>query len=180
MILLENAKPMRIYRGGGRAFLPTLQNDKKKGSAITLLSPNYEASKSLMNHPMMVNNLRFQSYYIEKSLAIIINDKNIQDVEEAAILEMKRSELPDSAFGIPESRKFPLDTEQHVKSAIKLFGHCDEDKKKELAKRIASKAKKYGIKIPETTQVYKYLHEALNDIIDDNVILEKGEFIIHT
>ena len=31
--------------------------------------------------------------------------------------------------------------------------------KKSLAKRIASKAKSYGIDIPETSQLYKYLHE---------------------
>ena len=73
------------------------------------------------------------------------------------INETKRSELPDSEFGIPEDRKFPLDTEEHVQSAIKLFGHAEESKKKSLAKKIASKAKQYNIEIPETTQVYEYL-----------------------
>ena len=48
--------------------------------------------------------------------------------------ETKRSNLPDSEFGIPEERKFPLDSEEHVRSAIKLFGHADESKKKQLAK----------------------------------------------
>lgn len=75
------------------------------------------------------------------------------------IHETKRSNLPDSAFGIPEDRKFPLDTAQHVKSAIHLFGHAEESKKKSLAHRINSAAKKYGINIPETTQCYKYLNE---------------------
>lgn len=73
--------------------------------------------------------------------------------------ETKRSDLPDSEFGIPEDRKFPLDTAEHVHSAIKLFGHAEESKRKSLAKRIASKAKSYGIEIPESTQVYKYLKE---------------------
>lgn len=72
--------------------------------------------------------------------------------------EAKRSELPDEAFGIPEDRKFPLDTKKRVISAIRLFGHAEEGKKKELAKRIAKRAADYGIKISETTQVYKYLH----------------------
>lgn len=76
--------------------------------------------------------------------------------------ETKRSDLPDSEFGIPEDRKFPLDTAEHVHSAIKLFGHTEESKRKSLAKRIASKAKSYGIEIPETSQVYKYLHENSN------------------
>lgn len=82
----------------------------------------------------------------------------------------KRSNLPDSAFGIPEDRKYPLDSEKHVRSAIKLFGHAEESKKKSLAKRIRAAAKKYDIKIPETTQCYKYLTEgAYADIIPENV-----------
>ena len=90
--------------------------------------------------------------------------------------ETKRSELPDSAFGIPEDRKYPLDTEKHVRSAIKLFGHAQESKKKALAKRIQSAARKYDITIPENTQCYKYLHEGNTDILDiaenmDNYIL---------
>jgi len=76
------------------------------------------------------------------------------------INESKRSELPDSAFGIPEDRKFPLDTAEHVKSAIHLFGHAEESKKKALAKRIKSAADKYDIKIKETSMVAKYLTEA--------------------
>ena len=71
--------------------------------------------------------------------------------------EIKRSEIID--FGIPEDKKFPLDSIEHVKSAIKLFGHAEESKKKSLAQRIATKAKEYNIEIPETTQVYKYLKE---------------------
>ena len=100
---------------------------------------------------------------------------------EESIHEVKRADLPDSAFGIPEDRKFPLDTEQHVKSAIHLFGHAEESKKKSLAKRISSAAKKYDIRIPETTQVYKYLNESVNEIIPDgieNIIFDMGRVLI--
>ena len=83
--------------------------------------------------------------------------------------ETKRSNLPDSEFGIPEERKFPLDSEEHVRSAIKLFGHADESKKKQLANKISSKAKQYGIEIPETTQVYKYLKEDVEEIDYNNL-----------
>lgn len=100
---------------------------------------------------------------------------------EESIHEVKRSDLPDSAFGIPEDRKFPLDTEQHVKSAIHLFGHAEESKKKSLAKRINSAAKKYDIRIPETTQVYKYLNESVYEIIPDgieNIIFDMGKVLV--
>lgn len=82
--------------------------------------------------------------------------------------ETKRSDLPDSEFGIPEDRKFPLDTAEHVRSAIKLFGHAEEADKKHLAKRIMSKAKEYNIEVPETTQVYKYYKESCIDESNTN------------
>ena len=90
-------------------------------------------------------------------------EKTINEDTEYLIFEeeVKRSELPDSAFGLPEDRKYPLDTEQHVRSAIRLFGHCPDAKKKALAKRISRKAAQYNIEVPETTQVYKYAHEAV-------------------
>lgn len=96
--------------------------------------------------------------------------------------EAKRSELPDSSFGIPEDRKYPLDTEQHVKSAIKLFGHAEESKKKYLAKRINTAAKKYDISIPETTQCYKYLSEGgFYDMIPEDIttiVFDMGNVLV--
>lgn len=79
---------------------------------------------------------------------------------ESSLLETKRSNLPDSAFGDPVNRKYPLDSEQHVKSAIKLFGHGKVDDKKLLAKRISAAAKRYNIKIDPNTQVAKALNES--------------------
>ena len=170
MLMPEKLKSLKIYRT--ECYLPTLEDNKKKGSAITLLSPSYEASKFLMNHPLFVNRRRFESYYLDRDVSFLIGNTKIEEVEESYINEMKRSELPDSAFGLKSQRKYPLDTAQHVNSAIRLFGHCPESQKKELAKRISRKAKEYGIKIPETTQVYKYLHE--------DVIVEDYEFEIET
>ena len=168
MLMPNNLKLMKIYKT--ECYLPSLDNDKKHGSVITMLSPSYEASKFLMNHPLFVNKKRFESYYLDRDVSFLIGSTKIEEVEESYINEMKRSELPDSAFGLPEVRKYPLETEKHVRSAIRLFGHCPDSKKKELAKRISRKAKEYGVEIPETTQVYKYLHE--------DVIFEDADFII--
>ena len=117
----------------------------------------------------------FKSYKETDSQFFMKYNKNLKESTNM-INETKRSELPDSAFGIPEDRKYPLDTEKHVRSAIKLFGHAQESKKKALAKRIQSAARKYDITIPENTQCYKYLHEGNTDILDiaenmDNYIL---------
>ena len=85
-----------------------------------------------------------------------------------SLTSKERKAIPQKSFGIPEDRKFPLDSEQHVRSAIHLFGHAEESKKHALAKRILSAAHKYGINVPEDTQVYKYAHSAVKE---DSVLL---------
>ena len=57
----------------------------------------------------------------------------------------KRSELPDSVFGIPQERKYPMPDEKHTRSAIKLFNHVDPKYEEQLAKAVIRNMKKYGI-----------------------------------
>ena len=73
MLLLEDLKPLRVYNRP--LFLPTVENDKKKKSAVFLLTPNYESSKALMTSNLLINKLRFASYYIEKDLTYFISSK---------------------------------------------------------------------------------------------------------
>ena len=75
MILLEKVKDLKIYRT--QMYFPTLKDDKKKQSMIMLLSPNYNASKNIINSKLFVNKLRYNSYYLEKNLSYFINDKKL-------------------------------------------------------------------------------------------------------
>ena len=59
--------------------------------------------------------------------------------------EEKRSELPDSEFGMPSQRKYELDTKKHVLSAIKLFNWVDEEHEEELARNILKKIDEFHI-----------------------------------
>lgn len=73
--------------------------------------------------------------------------------------EMKRSELPDKAFGVPEQRKYPLINEKHVRSAIKLFNYVDPKYEEELANNIKKKMKQYkitDINVGEKNRFSKY------------------------
>ncbi|WP_295939488.1 DUF6582 domain-containing protein [uncultured Alistipes sp.] len=63
----------------------------------------------------------------------------------------ERRELPDSAFGIPEMREFPLIDAEHVRAAETYFRYAPEDKKPALAKRILAKAAKYGVNVQSET-----------------------------
>lgn len=60
-------------------------------------------------------------------------------------MSKKRSDLPDSVFGIPSQRKYPMQDKEHVMSAIKFFNYVDEDHEKELASNIIKNMKKYNI-----------------------------------
>ena len=77
-------------------------------------------------------------------------------IMEAELSAQERNELKASQFGLPEERKFPLTDAKHVRSAISYFHTCPEDKKAQLAKRIKSAAKKFGVEISPDSPVMKY------------------------
>ena len=77
-------------------------------------------------------------------------------IMEAELSAEERNELKASQFGLPEERKFPLIDDKHVRSAISYFHTCPEDKKAQLAKRIKSAAKKFGVEINPDSPVMKY------------------------
>ena len=175
MVLLEQMKNLKIYKR--QMYLPTLEKDKKNGAAILLLSPNYETSLKLMNHPMTVNRLRYRSYYIQKDPIYYINGslaKNVQldeyvyDQNEyqmyQSLLEMKAAErnaLQDKTFGLPSKRKYPLNDEKHVRSAIKFFNYVSKEDEAELARNIKKAIKKYGIKVSvgDNNRLKNYIKE---------------------
>ena len=80
-------------------------------------------------------------------------------LQEAKLKTSARNMLPDSDFGLPEDRKFPLNDAAHVKAAIKMFSHCPDEKKAKLAKRIVTAMGKYGIdtKFSKDSPMYNYV-----------------------
>lgn len=197
MILIDKMKNLKIYRIA--TFLPTLSDNKKMKSAILLLTPNYESSRRLMNHRLFINNRRYSSYYLEKDISFYIGSKDIEEVDgdelikefyEANLyLEMKRSEIPDDMFGVPSKRKFPLDTEARVRSAIKFFNYVDPEDEEELARRIIAAMKKFNItdvhvsKKNRFSKYYTNPEDAKNESVeivnevDDELSMNTEEFL---
>lgn len=62
----------------------------------------------------------------------------------------ERRELPDSDFGIPGTRDFPLPDATHVRAAEAYFRYAPEEYKPLLAYRILLKAKQFGVDIKST------------------------------
>ena len=97
----------------------------------------------------------------------------------------KRSELPDSVFGIPQERKYPMPDEKHTRSAIKLFNHVEPKYEEQLAKAIIKNMKKYNIDgsvVGPNNRLRKYLpkdmiKECIEYVMMDYNVMRGAPFI---
>ena len=67
----------------------------------------------------------------------------------------EKKELPDSAFGLPERREYPLVDAAHVRAAEAYFRYCPEDLKPRLARAILKRAQLFGVDV-ESQSVLSY------------------------
>ena len=70
----------------------------------------------------------------------------------------EKKELPDSVFGLPERREYPMPDAAHVRAAEAYFRYCPEDLRPRLAKAILSRAKEFGVNI-ESPEIISYAEE---------------------
>lgn len=84
-------------------------------------------------------------------------------LDEAAMKSATRNKLSDDQFGLPEDRKYPLNDAKHVRLAVKMFGHCEEGKRKKLAGNILKAAEKHGvsIKVGKNNPMAEYVTETM-------------------
>lgn len=59
----------------------------------------------------------------------------------------EKRELPDSVYGLPDLREFPMPDATHVRAAEAYFRYAPEDRKAELARNILRKAEEYGVNV---------------------------------
>lgn len=70
----------------------------------------------------------------------------------------EKRELPDSVYGLPERREYPMPDAAHVRAAEAYFRYCPEDLKPRLAKAILARAKEYCVDV-ESPTVLSYAEE---------------------
>ena len=63
------------------------------------------------------------------------------------ITYQEKKELPDSVFGLPDRREYPMPDAAHVRAAEAYFRYCPEDLKPELARAILARAREVGVTI---------------------------------
>ncbi len=72
--------------------------------------------------------------------------------------EEERRELPDSVYGLPERREYPMPDAAHVRAAEAYFRYCPEDLKPKLARAILAKAQEFGVDVKSPT-ILSYAEE---------------------
>ncbi len=70
----------------------------------------------------------------------------------------EKKELPDSVFGLPERREYPMPDAAHVRAAEAYFRYCPEELRPRLAKAIMSKVQEFGVHI-ESPTILSYAKE---------------------
>ncbi len=58
-----------------------------------------------------------------------------------------KKELPDSVFGLPERREYPMPDAAHVRAAEAYFRYCPDDLKPRLARAILARARELGVDV---------------------------------
>lgn len=105
---------------------------------------------------------------IHKTSPIFSISKIESPTQLSRLSEGERASVPEgypedrSQYAVPEYYMFPIDTEKHVRSAIKLFAHHDwepKENKKRAAQRILRAAKKFGVDVGEDSEVYRTAKE---------------------
>lgn len=63
----------------------------------------------------------------------------------------EKKALPDSVFGLPERREYPMPDAEHVRAAEAYFRDCPEDLKPKLARAILQRAREFGVDVKSPT-----------------------------
>lgn len=123
-----------------------------KKSLVTESSLTAKKRNNLPDELNRLLSLKPGSYSYRPEIGVKINDSRLSSSD--------RKDLPDSVFGLPEKRKYPMPDKKHVLSAIKLFNFVDNEDEKELAENIKKKMKEYKIDnshVGEKNRLKKYL-----------------------
>ena len=70
----------------------------------------------------------------------------------------EKKELPDSVFGLPERREYPMPDAAHVRAAEAYFRYCPEDLRPRLARAILARAKEFGVDV-ESPEILSYANQ---------------------
>jgi hypothetical protein len=118
---------------------------------LTIAASRYNIADAYMNLPTITATPDWFTQVFKKEFTRMVASLEEEETEEAAPIKgEERNALPDSAFGVPGKRKFPLDTCNRVRNAMARFNQAKgltSSEKATLRRKIVARAKACSIEI---------------------------------
>lgn len=154
MRMMDELKHLMLYSANKKVYAPIDEKDKRKNSAILLLTPSLQVSSQLMRLPYIYNPNLFNSFYVDRNVMAYINsvaedDLDFDEKEEAAISEAMVGNWGGSCK-IKFDEKMSMMDKKYIDSVFNK-------------KTIAAIAKKFNLyKVPEKIEIV--VHPNVNDL----------------
>lgn len=154
MHMMNELNHLFLYSARKKVYVPIDEKDKRRNSAILLLTPNLETSNHLMTLPYIYNPDLFTSFYIDRNVSAYVDNMGIENIE----FDEKQEEAVSEAMvnSMAYSIKFKFDDHTSI---------MDEKYIREVYEKSEVKyyAKLLGIsKIPDKINVV--VHPNLTDL----------------
>lgn len=159
---MERYCSSRIRQGYFRDFKNVVicRGDKRRLQCARLASSTCRNDESKSGK-------RIDCKFHNKSCYNLINCANVAKITEPATIKWRlfvkttimddrisyreKKELPDSVFGLPERREYPMPDAAHVRAAEAYFRYCPEELRPQLARAIVERAREFGVDVESPT-----------------------------
>lgn len=107
MRMMNELKHLFLYSAKQNVYVPIDEKDKRRNSAILLLTPNLQVSNRLMTLPYLYNPDLFTSFYMDRNVSAYIDNMGINNIE----FDEKQEEAVSEAMvnAMANSVKFKFD-----------------------------------------------------------------------
>lgn len=99
------------------------------------------------------SNNKFNRAADQANRNVLLNVAKTTTIMSDRLTYEEKKELPDSVFGLPERREYPMPDAAHVRAAEAYFRYCPEELKPKLAKAILERAKQFGVDVESPTVI---------------------------
>ena len=103
------------------------------------------------NSSILVSDYMFAGDALHKNTLTIAYSPKRQIIMNDRLSYEEKKELPDSVYGLPERREYPMPDAAHVRAAEAYFRYCPEDLKPRLARAILERAREFGVDVESPT-----------------------------
>lgn len=178
MRMMDELKPLFLYSSSKRVYAPIDLKNKKKGSAILLLTSSLEESIRLMKLPYIHNPSLFTSYYMDRNVMSYIDQQDIEGIE----LDEEREEIISESLRDPSKFKFIY--EEDVSSIDKRYtaNVFDSDNVERFLNRFRLDMRECEINVKiyhNISQLRKKAPRRLLEFYDDKIYSFSDNHTIH-